>query len=411
MNIIFVSGLYRNDIQSEINKKSKKMPYFAANTHQWALVNGLEMVNPGRVRILNAMHLKSYPSYEDVYIKGGEWTHNDKISNEDVGYLNIFGLKHFWKTINLYLKLKRMLNDYPDEKVVVITYGIHTPFLLAAYLNLKRIKNSSVKWCSIIPEIPLHYIGSKERGPIYNFLKGIDWKISLNLTRKSDMFQVLTEEMVSLMKIQDKPYILIEGIFDKNQHIKSKTEQLEEMKKNNNKIVLYTGTTSKRFGILELIETFTNIQDPNYRLVICGTGSGDEDIKKYIEFDQRIIWKGFLPRESILKMQEEADVLVNPRMPDHEFTKYSFPSKTMEYLYSGTPVLMHKLQGIPDEYDRYINWFENTNYEDMAQQIVEIASWTDVQKKAYKEKVQKFIEINKSVDNQGKRFYEFLLDN
>ena len=38
---------------------------------------------------------------------------------------------------------------------------------------------------------------------------------------------------------------------------------------------------------------------------------------------------------------------VNPRQNNEEFTKYSFPSKTMEYLASGVPVVAYKLDGIP----------------------------------------------------------------
>ena len=37
-----------------------------------------------------------------------------------------------------------------------------------------------------------------------------------------------------------------------------------------------------------------------------------------------------------------------------EFTKYSFPSKNMEYMVSGTPILTSKLPGMPKEYYDYV---------------------------------------------------------
>jgi len=46
--------------------------------------------------------------------------------------------------------------------------------------------------------------------------------------------------------------------------------------------------------------------------------------------------------------------MVNPRRPEGEFTRYSFPSKTMEYLASGRPVIMHWLAGIPEDYRPYL---------------------------------------------------------
>ena len=47
-------------------------------------------------------------------------------------------------------------------------------------------------------------------------------------------------------------------------------------------------------------------------------------------------------------------LLVNPRPTNEEYTKYSFPSKNMEYMASGTPVLTTHLPGMPKEYNEYV---------------------------------------------------------
>ena len=62
---------------------------------------------------------------------------------------------------------------------------------------------------------------------------------------------------------------------------------------------------------------------------------------------------GQLRRDEVLKLQKGATLLVNPRTPEGEYTKYSFPSKTMEYMASGVPVLMYRLPGIPEEYFKH----------------------------------------------------------
>ena len=53
-------------------------------------------------------------------------------------------------------------------------------------------------------------------------------------------------------------------------------------------------------------------------------------------------------------MQRQATILVNPRTSEGEYTKYSFPSKTMEYLLSGKSVIINRLPGIPEEYYQYV---------------------------------------------------------
>ena len=45
---------------------------------------------------------------------------------------------------------------------------------------------------------------------------------------------------------------------------------------------------------------------------------------------------------------------VNPRPGAADFTRYSFPSKTLEYLDAGKPVLAYRNDGIPPEYDEHL---------------------------------------------------------
>ena len=44
----------------------------------------------------------------------------------------------------------------------------------------------------------------------------------------------------------------------------------------------------------------------------------------------------------------------------------------MEYLSSGVPLVAYKLDGIPDEYDRYIQYVEDDSIESLKKKIVEV---------------------------------------
>ena len=67
--------------------------------------------------------------------------------------------------------------------------------------------------------------------------------------------------------------------------------------------------------------------------------------------DYRIKYFGNRPNEEVIEYQKKAKILINPRFSSNEFTKYSFPSKLIEYMSSGTPVLTTRLLGIPDDYE------------------------------------------------------------
>src|SRR5690606_28854588 len=98
------------------------------------------------------------------------------------------------------------------------------------------------------------------------------------------------------------------------------------------KTILYTGTLAKRYGIVHLLEAFALIKDQDYRLWICGDGDARDEVNEKVRMDPRITYFSQISRERVLKFQKKATVLVNPRKSEGEFTKYSFPSKTMEYL-------------------------------------------------------------------------------
>ena len=68
----------------------------------------------------------------------------------------------------------------------------------------------------------------------------------------------------------------------------------------------------------------------------------------------------------------KASLLVNPRPTDEEYVQYSFPSKTMEYMASGTPVLTTDLPGMPREYLPDINLIREETPQGIAKALTEV---------------------------------------
>ena len=78
-----------------------------------------------------------------------------------------------------------------------------------------------------------------------------------------------------------------------------------------------------------------------------------------------------------MQKEQEATLLVNPRPTDEEYVKYSFPSKTMEYMASGTPVLTTVLPGMPKEYYPYVYLLEDETAEGIAEKLKQVLSESD----------------------------------
>lgn len=88
-------------------------------------------------------------------------------------------------------------------------------------------------------------------------------------------------------------------------------------------------------------------------------------------------YKRVVPNARVVNAKTKAKLLINLR-PTHEaFTCYSFPSKNMEFMISGTPVLTTHLPGMPAEYHSFIYLFEGESVFDYARKITEVMSVSD----------------------------------
>src|SRR5262249_48603107 len=68
----------------------------------------------------------------------------------------------------------------------------------------------------------------------------------------------------------------------------------------------------------------------------------------------RIRFLGYLPPQRVNELMVSASFLINARPSVEWFTRFSFPSKLLPYMASGTPVISTRLPGIPADYWRHL---------------------------------------------------------
>ena len=128
------------------------------------------------------------------------------------------------------------------------------------------------------------------------------------------------------------------------------------------------------------------LKNPSYRLVICGDGDSRNTVLECVKMDNRVSYKGQLPREEILVLQQKATLLVNPRTSEGEFTKYSFPSKTNEYCFT----------------------VEDNSDEALSKKIDEILNMDRAVLRSLGMRARKFILTEKSPKNQCKKLVDLI---
>ncbi len=353
MRILFIGGLFSNSMEEEIKNNTKRgSVQYAAKQFQESIIKGLSGINEVHLDVLAASFVGTYPNeFRRFYYKPVRSEVIDEVRYTFVSFFNVWGVRNLFRFHSLKKELKEFINSSDQHKIIMV-YSPHTPFLQAA-VYAKR-KDPSIKICLIVPDLP-EFMNLSQKIPFYyKILKKFDIKVLYSLTKHVDSYVLITELMKDKIPINHKPYIVIEGIIDIENKVSINKECSTGIR-----TFAYTGTLNERFGVLELAHAFMQLPDRNLRLVICGLGDATEKIEHLSHVDSRIIFKGQVSNQEALEIQSVSTVLVNPRRDTEEYTKYSFPYKTMEYLSSGRPMIAYKLHGIPDEYDPYIYYVDS----------------------------------------------------
>lgn len=363
---IFLSLMVPQEMADEVKRNSSNNMADAANALEHNLMEGFTANLPTPPKVINALPIGSYPQYyKKAFIKKSTFELCGRSDHENIGFCNIKFIRNCFIERSIYRSLRKYCESKNGE-VVLCIYSASAEFLSAAEKLKKKYPNVIV--CDIIADLPgMTNLSSKKSALLQWF---IDYKAQKSLKRLEavDCFVLLTKQMADYLHIS-KPYCVVEGIASKSQQV--------ETKENTKKTILYTGTLHQKFGVMNLVKAFSQIESPDYQLVICGIGDSEKAIREAAEKDSRITFLGQLPRNEVLEWQKQATVLVNPRQNNEVFTKYSFPSKTMEYLSSGIPVVAYKLDGIPDEYDAYIQYVEDDSIESLKKKLVEVCELPD----------------------------------
>ncbi len=394
MTIFFFSSFFPDTQKSEIRKFSRGNIDNASDVLQSHIINGLKLAEIP-VKVLNVPNIGSFPFfYKKYFFRGVEYRLSPTIVVASLSLLNLPIIKNRFIVWQLVRCFNQFYNENNLGEKIIFVYGMSLPFLQAAV----KIKSQcpGIKICLIIPDLPEFMNANSSwimnlrlfiRPDIYRFLE------------KVDGFILLTRFMVDRLGIRNKPWRIIEGMVNPDDF------QIN----NNNEIpntVMYAGTLSKRYGIVQLLDAFNEIDDPSYELWICGGGDAQDLVSERVRMDKRIKFYGLLPRNETLKLMSTATLLVNPRSSVGEFTKYSFPSKTLEYMLSGKPIVMNKLPGIPYEYTKFIFFTSDESTLSLSKKIEEVCSLSKSERFEIGQKARQFVSDFKNYKIQTLKMIE-----
>ena len=404
ISLLFIGGFFQDELLNEIETNSKGSVQYAANELQQHLIIGFSQVFPGEISLLTEPFIGSFPKhYKKLIVKRYNSIFLENISCSQRSFCNLTGLNIVSRFYAFKEGVFDWINQNQGKSLYIVIYSIQIYYLWLA----KCVKDAfpSVHIHIIIPDLPNYMsLGAKKMS-----LRNVAKQYRIILCKKNikcfDSFTLLSAHMADYLQLDESSYVVVEGIAKESYGKRIDTNKESSIIKT----VLYTGTLTKKYGVLDLVEAFRAIPKENYRLIICGDGETKKEIENASKEDARIIYMGRVNHEAVLNLQAHATILVNPRKNTGSYTKYSFPSKMMEYLASGRPVLCYKLDGFPEEYDTYFNYIQGNEVHSFTESIQEICEKSNEELNKEGDRNRHFVNNNKNPRTQVSKIVDLLL--
>lgn len=339
MKLYYVGSVMREDDFSTLFANTATMPGQQGPKFNRLLIQGLDANNVD-VHVICGVPITQENYRSKVY--RGKAVREGHICYDYLPTLNLPGIKNLLNLVGAFVKV--LLSRKADA---VICDVLNASVSLGAALAAKLRRKSFVGIVTDLPHLMVTGCNQKHCWMVEQVMK--------NCTH----FILLTEQMNEVVNPSRKPYIIIEGICDREMEKVHAPKRVE-------KRCIYAGLLDVRYGVKAMVEAFLIANVEGAELHIFGNGAYAEELAQVAEQHENIVYHGNVLNTEVVKAELEASLLINPRPTDEEFTKYSFPSKNLEYMASGTAVLTTNLPGMPDEYRPYVYLFDDESIEGMA---------------------------------------------
>lgn len=393
--IIFLSSLVETGQEDFYQKNSHAPLPQSSNTHQLSILEGLRQYC--QVYVINRLPIGAYPSRTPRKILPRQ--EFDGLVNIECNNLPL--LRNPRQTQHTVLELEKCLSRNPDVEAIVA----YMPFKprMKALVRIKK-KYPRIPIFAIIPDLVQHSYpksGNPAKAKLIRIMRKCEGRQINRMAGAVDGFIYLAEAMHQELG-SNHPYIIQEAIYG---------ESLKEPARehtHNGFTFTYCGKLNDENGVARLIEAFMMLPDSQARLVLCGTGV---DIAKYQQMarsDSRIVFTGMLTHEQVVAYEQQSDVLVNPRFTSLDNAAYSFPSKLIEYLACGKPVISSRLAGITSDYDPHLFYVADDSVQALNDVMSELMNFPEEQLRDIGRENYRFVRNEKSSSAQGKEMYDFI---
>lgn len=173
--------------------------------------------------------------------------------------------------------------------------------------------------------------------------------------------------------------------------------------------MVFAGRLNNDNGIELMLQAIQRLPNAELRMVIAGSGPLSDRVKMAAEKDPRITYLGMISHSEVATLYQGAQLLMCIRITKQLNTGYFFPSKLIECLATGVPVLTTRVAGGSFDPAEYAYVVDEESAQGVAARILEIVQNDAALNFAKGKKAQLFISENMTWSKQCLKISRFLL--
>lgn len=264
-----------------------------------------------------------------------------------------------WRSIILAPQIRKILSTIDLSDAVFMTDTINPPIVRALNKILKAYHRPVVGICT---DSPSNISGTKRSYTVY----------LLSHCDKFDGYVSLTDSLNDLYNPNHKPSYIFEGVVEDRKY--------EKYGENKKPYFFFGGALMKKYGIFNLIDAYKKLNNDDVELFICGHHGDKAALKEAIGDNQNIKFLGLLPVNKVMEYEQNSLACINPRPYSEDLDRYSIPSKTLEYMSMGRPVISVKNSKLMEKFPKEVIWVESAKAEDLLEGMKKVLKMTDVER-------------------------------
>lgn len=311
--ILLFGSLVHPDAVASIPEASE-----AANRFQLGLLDGLLHAGVQTATAITLLPIAAVPRPRKVVVRRVAWRMDDRLDIIAPGFLNLPPVKPVWA----HATLRRAGFRVSGGVEAVLGYN---PQPGPGSAGLAVARRLAIPFVCIAAD----YAPAVRR---HSPFRAAEQRWQTRIIQASDGMVVLSGHTARDLGSR-QPWIKIDGGVSDDWGAGMAVGEVRP------KTVLYAGTPAYVSGARLLLDAFARIEDPDMRLVFAGRGGLEVEVRAAAARDPRISLLGFMPRTEMQQALASATVLVNPRLSEEHENRHNFPSKILDYLASGRPVI------------------------------------------------------------------------